>query len=209
MLGELAVSELDSRLLVRARGVGLGKGHRHVEVGAAGLEGGSEDLRVEARVGRVHDHVRTLLAGCGGDGGLIGRVEPNRREPVGLAERADGALGARVVDVGDRHVLEEGPPLRDCRDRGSNAPSTDDESPHRCRGSPIRLTEFKLEGAHSASRCASRLTECGESGTNRLGLRRIEAQRQSSPRRRGPVRGARRIDALDQGIIEALQAQRP
>ncbi len=66
--------------------------------------------------------------------------------------------------------------------------------------------EFKLEGAHSASKSTSRLTECGESGTNRLALRRIEAQRSSIPGRRGPVRGPRRIDALDQGIIEALQA---
>jgi Lrp/AsnC family transcriptional regulator for asnA, asnC and gidA len=50
------------------------------------------------------------------------------------------------------------------------------------------------------------LTECGESGTNRLALRRIEAQLASVAERRGPVRGARRIDAVDQGIIEALQA---
>jgi len=37
-------------------------------------------------------------------------------------------------------------------------------------------------------------------------LRRIEAQLASVAERRGPVRGARRIDAVDQGIIEALQA---
>lgn len=71
---------------------------------------------------------------------------------------------------------------------------------------PDSPPEFKLEGAHSASKSTSRLTECGESGTNRLALRRIEAQRSSIPGRRGPVRGPRRIDALDQGIIEALQA---
>jgi Lrp/AsnC family transcriptional regulator for asnA, asnC and gidA len=53
----------------------------------------------------------------------------------------------------------------------------------------------------------SRLTECAESGTNRLALRRIEAAQPTTlPERRGPVRGPRRIDALDQGIIEALQA---
>jgi Lrp/AsnC family transcriptional regulator, regulator for asnA, asnC and gidA len=50
------------------------------------------------------------------------------------------------------------------------------------------------------------LTKCVAHGTNRLALRRIEAQPSSIPRRRGPVRGPRRIDALDQGIIEALQA---
>lgn len=37
-------------------------------------------------------------------------------------------------------------------------------------------------------------------------MRRIEAQLASVAERRGPVRDSRRIDALDQGIIEALQA---
>jgi Lrp/AsnC family transcriptional regulator, regulator for asnA, asnC and gidA len=37
-------------------------------------------------------------------------------------------------------------------------------------------------------------------------LRRIEAHLASVAERRGPVRGPRRIDALDQGIVEALQA---
>jgi Lrp/AsnC family transcriptional regulator, regulator for asnA, asnC and gidA len=37
-------------------------------------------------------------------------------------------------------------------------------------------------------------------------LRRIEAEPSSVAERRGPVRGSRRIDALDQGIVEALQA---
>jgi len=50
------------------------------------------------------------------------------------------------------------------------------------------------------------LTECGESGRNRLALRRIEAQLANVAERRGPVRGPRRIDEVDQGIIEALQA---
>jgi Lrp/AsnC family transcriptional regulator, regulator for asnA, asnC and gidA len=49
------------------------------------------------------------------------------------------------------------------------------------------------------------LTDCEGSGTNRLALRRIEAQLASVAERRGPVRGARRIDEIDQGIIEALQ----
>jgi Lrp/AsnC family transcriptional regulator, regulator for asnA, asnC and gidA len=37
-------------------------------------------------------------------------------------------------------------------------------------------------------------------------LRRIEAQLATVSERRGPVRGSRRIDQVDQGIIEALQA---
>ncbi len=45
-------------------------------------------------------------------------------------------------------------------------------------------------------------------GTNRLALRRAAAQpaRAVLDGRRGPVSAPRRIDALDQGIIEALQA---
>ena len=36
-------------------------------------------------------------------------------------------------------------------------------------------------------------------------MRRIEAQLASVVERRGPIRGSRRIDEVDQGIIEALQ----
>jgi Lrp/AsnC family transcriptional regulator for asnA, asnC and gidA len=51
------------------------------------------------------------------------------------------------------------------------------------------------------------LTGCVQRGTNRLALRRALAQPAASrERRRGPVSAPRRIDALDQGIIEALQA---
>ena len=53
---------------------------------------------------------------------------------------------------------------------------------------------------------AGELTDCEESGTNRLALRRSEAQPIRAVLRRGPVRSPRRIDGLDQGIIEALQA---
>jgi Lrp/AsnC family transcriptional regulator for asnA, asnC and gidA len=52
------------------------------------------------------------------------------------------------------------------------------------------------------------LTECVARGTNRLALRRAAAQPAQAvlDGRRGPVNTPRRIDALDQGIIEALQA---
>jgi Lrp/AsnC family transcriptional regulator, regulator for asnA, asnC and gidA len=44
-------------------------------------------------------------------------------------------------------------------------------------------------------------------GTNRLALRRAHAQPvAAAERRRGPISAPRRIDALDQRIIEALQA---
>ena len=50
------------------------------------------------------------------------------------------------------------------------------------------------------------MTDREEHGTNRLALRRSEAQPFRAVLRRGPVQRPRRIDALDQGIIEALQA---
>jgi Lrp/AsnC family transcriptional regulator, regulator for asnA, asnC and gidA len=65
----------------------------------------------------------------------------------------------------------------------------------------------KRDRAHSVCQNGWSLTQCAESGTNRLALRRIEAQPSTSVAEpRGPVRGSRRVDALDQGIIEALQA---
>jgi Lrp/AsnC family transcriptional regulator, regulator for asnA, asnC and gidA len=51
------------------------------------------------------------------------------------------------------------------------------------------------------------LTECEAHGTNRLALRRALAPYAATrDGRRGPVSAPRHIDALDQGIIEALQA---
>lgn len=50
------------------------------------------------------------------------------------------------------------------------------------------------------------MTRCGDSGRNRLALRRTGIERSRVAERRGPIRGPRRIDGLDQGIIEALQA---
>jgi len=54
---------------------------------------------------------------------------------------------------------------------------------------------------------ARALTECVPHGTNRLALRRGAAQPAQAVLhgRRGPVSAPRRIDGLDQGIIEALQ----
>jgi len=50
------------------------------------------------------------------------------------------------------------------------------------------------------------LTECAPHGTNRLALRRTIAQPALAESRRGPISAPPRIDGLDQGIIEALQA---
>src|SRR5205823_5015321 len=65
--------------------------------------------------------------------------------------------------------------------------------------------KIKSERAQSVVTRACRLTEREENGTNRLALRRTQAQPSAAIPRRGPVRGPRQIDALDQGIIEALQ----
>ena len=51
------------------------------------------------------------------------------------------------------------------------------------------------------------MTKCVARGTNRLALRRAHAQpAAAAEHRRGPISAPRRIDALDQRIIEALQA---
>lgn len=49
------------------------------------------------------------------------------------------------------------------------------------------------------------MTVCEARGTNRLALRKTQAQPLSAPTHRGPIGGPRAIDALDQAIIEALQ----
>jgi Lrp/AsnC family transcriptional regulator for asnA, asnC and gidA len=66
------------------------------------------------------------------------------------------------------------------------------------------------EGSIQHSQCEFKsglaLTECAPRGTNRLALRRSIAQPAVAEPRRGPISAPPRIDALDQGIIEALQA---
>jgi Lrp/AsnC family transcriptional regulator for asnA, asnC and gidA len=66
------------------------------------------------------------------------------------------------------------------------------------------------EGSIQHSQCefkyACPLTECALHGTNRLALRRTVAQPALAEPRRGPISAPPRIDGLDQGIIEALQA---
>ena len=66
------------------------------------------------------------------------------------------------------------------------------------------------EGSIQHSQCEFKyvliLTVCAPHGTNRLALRRSIAQPAVAEPRRGPITAPPRIDALDQGIIEALQA---
>jgi Lrp/AsnC family transcriptional regulator, regulator for asnA, asnC and gidA len=66
------------------------------------------------------------------------------------------------------------------------------------------------EGSIHHSQCEFKsrltLTECAGHGTNRLALRRTIAQPAVAELRRGPISAPPLIDGLDQGIIEALQA---
>ena len=72
--------------------------------------------------------------------------------------------------------------------------------------SHVSAADCKRDPAHCQGWSHRALTQCEASGRNRLALRRIEAQLASVTERRGPVHGRRRIDEVDQGIIEALQA---
>src|SRR3954465_2122632 len=104
--------------------------------------------------------------------------------------------------------------MRSKNDRRAATPAIADPTPPepmtrtftRPQQSHVPSGSCNPDAAHFACPSPLGLTECGESGRNRLALRRIEAQLASVAERRGPVRGARRIDAVDQGIIEALQA---
>src|SRR5436189_39506 len=67
VLGELRVAELLARELEGPLGVRRRERQRHVEVGAARLEGCGEEGRVEAGVARVQERVGAALAGERGD----------------------------------------------------------------------------------------------------------------------------------------------
>ena len=138
VLCELRVAELDAGLLVRPLGMRLRQRHRHVQIRTAGLEGGREDLGIQARIDRVQNHVRVGRPGCSNDCALVRGVELERGESIRLAEARNRTPGALEVHVRKRHVVEEGPVLRDRRDGGSDASRTDHQHPHSCRGSPIR-----------------------------------------------------------------------
>jgi hypothetical protein len=123
---------------VRVLRVGLRQGHRHVEVGAPRLEGSGEDVGVEARVGRVHDHVRACVARSADERIGVRGVDPRGREAIGLGQVAHPVLGAREIDVHKRHSLEEASVLRHGGDCRSDPAGTDDQDVHCVRASTIR-----------------------------------------------------------------------
>src|SRR3954465_15089520 len=70
------------------------------------------------------------------------------------------------------------------------------------------MRKWSIQHSHCEFKSRHPLQECVARGTNRLALRRAAAQPAQAvlDSHRGPVSTPRRIDALDQGIIEALQA---
>jgi len=72
---------------------------------------------------------------------------------------------------------------------------------------PRSVCSGSIQHSHCEIKLPWALTECVPHGTNRLALRRGAAQPAQAvlDRRRGPISAPRRIDGLDQGIIEALQ----
>ena len=123
VLGELGVAELLAGLGVRER-------HRHVEVGAARVEGRLEDRRVEAGVDRVQDRVGTARRARARRSHEASDASTAAAAEAIVAVRLDRAPRAILVDVGEHHPLEEVAALRDGGDRRSDSPRPDDENAH-------------------------------------------------------------------------------
>jgi hypothetical protein len=103
--------------------------HRHVEVGAAGLERGVEDRRVQPRVAGVEDHVRALGAGELGDRGAVARVDRGGGEAA-VVEPGDRGLRPRGVEVGEDHAVEEVAAAGDGGEGRPDAAGAEDEDAH-------------------------------------------------------------------------------
>ena len=82
VLRELRVPELHVRLLVRPLGMWRRQRHRHVEVRAARVEGGSEDLRIGTRVGCVEDDVRGARRDRRRERRRVGGIDGRRGEAL-------------------------------------------------------------------------------------------------------------------------------
>ena len=151
-------------LLLAEQRVGARERHRHVEVGAAAVEGGLEDRQVEARVGRVQN--RVVLAREGGHARLVGRVHLGCRETV-VVEPVDERLRPRRVEVGEGDPLEEVAPLRH-RGRGRADPTgADDEDLHGVTVESRRGRRAPAARARALRARAPALARAGERGARR------------------------------------------
>ena len=131
-------------LLLAEQRVRAGERHRHVEVRDARVARGVEDRRVEARVARVEDRRRADRLGQRDDVRRIRRVDRRRLEAV--VEPGDRALGAREIDVGEHHPLEEVAARRDrCRCTADAAGSDDEDAHQRVCGKP--RSTFEVAGS--------------------------------------------------------------
>ena len=94
--------------------------HRHVEVGAARVERGLEDRRVEARVDGVEDRVHAFGARELRDRRRVGCVDGCGAQAL-VAVGLDRPASAILVDVREHHPLEEATALRHRGDRSSHS----------------------------------------------------------------------------------------
>ena len=117
---ELLLAEEDAR---------AGERHRHVEVGAARVERRREDLRIEARVGRVQDGVGVRPPEQLGDRAGGRGVDLRGREAL-VGQALDERRRPRRVEVGERHLLEEIAPPGDRRHRRADASGAHDDDSH-------------------------------------------------------------------------------
>ena len=92
---ELEVAEHHARLAVRALRMGLRERRRHVEIRAARLEGRGEDLRIEARIGRVENGVGLDVTQQRDEPGDVRGVDAARGEPAVVEPRDHGRSTGR------------------------------------------------------------------------------------------------------------------
>jgi len=155
--GELLVAEHHAGLLEGPHRVTPRERHRHVEIRAAGLEGGLEDRRVQPRVARVEDHVgalgaRELHESMLSDFPRIAARSPASRPAAAKrpSSRPATAAWARGIEIGQHHAVEEVPATGDGGRGGADAARSDDEDAHGAREATRRRTPRQLAAAPSA-----------------------------------------------------------
>ena len=146
---ELEVAEHHARLAVRALRMRLRQRRRHVEIRAARLEGCGEDLRVEARIGRVQHRVGLRIPQHRGEPVDVGGVDAGRREPA-VVEPCDDARRPVEIEVADDHPVEEVAPLRDRGGRCADAARPDDDDLHVPAGTTSTAASTASDNRRSA-----------------------------------------------------------